>query len=134
MVLPDVGIVYGKKLKTISGKGMLIPGTSKVPGETSCILEFGIITNADRDYSVEKVIIPVKECTYTTCKLNLRFYDITDGRHMIISFHRREKAYKTIITNHANGSIFYKNATATLFLTILRIADVNTYHTSAVER
>lgn len=79
VVLPDVGIVYGKKIKTISGKGMRIPGTAKVSGETNCIWEFGTITNAGRNYSVEKITIPVKECTYTTCKLNLRFYDVTDG-------------------------------------------------------
>lgn len=79
--LPNISIVVGKKLKTISGKGMRGPGNLGLTGfNQSC--ELGSVTSVGKSYSVEQVTIPVIGSSYDKCKISLHFYEI-DGKTFV---------------------------------------------------
>lgn len=82
MDLPDVSIVVGKKLKTISGKGMRGPGNVAISGISQSVRELGSVTSVGRSYSVEQITIPVVGSSYDKCTLSLHFYEI-DGKRFV---------------------------------------------------
>lgn len=80
--LPDVSIVVGKKLKTITGKGMRGPGNVAITGIDKSVREVGSVTSVGRNYMVEQITIPIIGCSYDKCKLSLHFYEI-DGKKFV---------------------------------------------------
>lgn len=80
--LPNVSIVVGKKLKTISGKGVRGPGNVSISGISQSVRELGSVTSVSKSYSVEQVTISIVGSSYDKCKLSLHFYEI-DGKNFI---------------------------------------------------
>ena len=72
--LADVNIVYGKKTKTISSKGIKGPGTLKISG-TKCCFEAGPVVKVGSDYAISHLILPVRSTTYSACTLAIEVYD-----------------------------------------------------------
>lgn len=80
--LPDVSIVIGKKLKTITGKGMRGPGNVAITGIDKSVREVGSVTSVSKNYTVEQITIPIIGSSYDKCKLSLHFYEI-DGKNFV---------------------------------------------------
>ena len=90
--LADVNIVYGKKTKTISSKGIKGPGTLKISG-TKCCFEAGPVVKVGSDYAISHLILPVRSTTYSACTLAIEVYEVVGDKFNIVM---RKPIYRTL--------------------------------------
>ena len=83
--LVEVAIDKDSQLKTIVGKGMVIPGLVGMSGKgRPDSNEWGVAFQCRHDYRVSDILLPVAGCDYSKCILSMNLYEVRDGQFVNI--------------------------------------------------
>lgn len=83
--LAEVVIDKNNLLKTIVGKGLVIPGLVGMSGEgRPDSNEWGVAFQCRNDYRISDILLSVAGCEYSKCLLRMNLYEVHDGQFVNI--------------------------------------------------
>ena len=76
-------LVSNKKLKekTVSYKGVKMPGDVAFNNISHTVYEIGPVISNKKDYIIKNLHFKVEECTYTNCTIRIVIYEISRGEY-----------------------------------------------------
>lgn len=83
--LTEVVIDKNNLLKTVVGKGMVIPGLVGMSGKgRPDSNEWGVAFRCQHDYRISDILLSVASCEYSKCLLRMNLYEVSDGQFVNI--------------------------------------------------